>query len=582
MARYEAMVFNKRMEDEPGENMSEKRSAHSRARAQFNAPKPSRIDGGKANVLLVDDHAANLLALEAMLAPLGQPLIRANSGREALDFLEHDDAAVILMDVRMPGMDGFRTMEELRRREGSSLIPIIFLTAFSGDAAEVMRAYGGGAVDFILKPFDLDIVRSKVSVFINLYLKEQTIKRQAALLLQREREAFEQRSEVRFRTLIDAMPLCVVVADHNGAPYYWNKQALDYTGVSPREATLREGLLNTMPPEDRERFERTWNLSILEERPFETKFRIRRNSDGAYRWHLGRGIPQFGDSGRGTGWILTATDIESEAQALIQAEAASRLKDEFLATVSHELRTPLNAIVGWVHLLRNGSMGPEKSARALETIERNVHIQASLIEDLLDLSRIVKGKMQLTFKPLDLTGVVEAALSTIGPSADAKQLEIVARLGDPRLLINGDQDRLAQVVSNILSNSIRFTPPGGRIEIHLEAQNRQALLTISDTGKGISPEFLPFVFDPFKQADSSTTRENTGLGLGLAIARNLVQLHEGSLTIASPGLGQGASVSMVLPLHRTESEEPDIPGNLAGHSESLAGIKILLVEDDVD
>ena len=319
----------------------------------------------KASILLVDDRPANLLALEAILDSLDQRLVRATSGEEALEKLQEQEFAVILMDVRMPGMDGLRTAEVISQRESAARVPIIFLTAVPIANADVVSGYARGAVDFLLKPFDPEILRSKVSVFVDLYQKEQMIRRQAGLLRQRDREAFERRSELRFRSLMDALPQCVWVARSDLTFYYWNKRAVDYIGMPASVAVSAERLFEFVHPDDLAAIRSEWQLATAYQRSAEVQVRLRRHADGAYRWFLMRGVPQHDESGKVTGWIVAATDIDTEHQALEEAEDASRMKEEFLATVSHELRNPLNAMVGWVHLLRSGNLDAAKSTKAL-------------------------------------------------------------------------------------------------------------------------------------------------------------------------------------------------------------------------
>src|SRR5271156_5724331 len=250
---------------------------------------PERIPAGagmSASILLVDDRPANLLALEAILDPLGQRLVRATSGEEALKKLEGEEFAVILMDVRMPGMDGLRTSEIISQREGAARVPIIFLTAVPIGNADVASGYARGAVDFLLKPFDPEILRSKVSVFVDLHQKEQMIKRQGSLLRQREREVFERRSELRFRSLMDALPQCVWVARPDLTFYYWNKRAVDYIGIEASIAVTAERLFEFVHPDDVPALKADWELSTAEQRSAEVQVRLRRHSNGEYRWFL--------------------------------------------------------------------------------------------------------------------------------------------------------------------------------------------------------------------------------------------------------------------------------------------------------
>jgi hypothetical protein len=550
------------------------------------ASRPERLPaaaGAKASILLVDDRPANLLALEAILDPLDQRLVRATSGEEALGKLEDEEFAVILMDVRMPGMDGLRTAEVISQRESAARVPIIFLTAVPIGNADVVSGYERGAVDFLLKPFDPEILRSKVSVFVDLHQKEQMIKRQGALLRQRDREAFERRSELRFHSLMDALPQCVWVARADLTFYYWNRRAVDYIGIQATMAVPAERLFEFVHPDDLPTLNAEWELATANRHPAEIQARLRRHADGEYRWFLMRGVPQLDESENVVGWIVAGTDIDTEHQALQEAEAASRMKEEFLATVSHELRNPLNAIMGWVHLLRSGKLEAPKSSKALETIERNVHMQTALIDDILDVSRIMRGKINLTFRTVRVGAVVEAALAAVRPTADAKGVALEYEMAADSDEISGDADRLQQIVWNLLSNAIKFTPRDGRITIRVERHDDELTLTVRDTGQGISHDFLPHVFDRFSQADSGSTRAHGGLGLGLAIVRHLVELHAGSVEAVSDGAGQGAAFSVQLPIKNSRASiAADDQRQALAPPGKLEGISILVVDDEPD
>ncbi|MEH2337744.1 AAA family ATPase [Nostoc sp.] len=284
--------------------------------------------------------------------------------------------------------------------------------------------------------------------------------------------------------------------------------------------------------------------------------------------------------------IARAHLYEAERTARNAAESANRIKDEFLAVLSHELRTPLNPILGWTKLMRTRKLDQLTSDRALETIERNAKLQTQLIEDLLDVSRILQGKLNLNFYPINLVSVIEAAIETVRLSAQAKSIEIQTILESDVGQVLGDTNRLQQVIWNILSNAIKFTPTGGQVKIKLEQVGLQVKIYVTDTGKGIVPEFLAYVFDYFRQADSATTRKFGGLGLGLAIVRHLVELHGGTVQAESLGEGQGATFTVILPCLQDESkgikDAKDSSSLLADQSSPLSGLQILVVDDDAD
>src|SRR5512145_1322731 len=275
---------------------------------------------------------------------------------------------------------------------------------------------------------------------------------------------------------------------------------------------------------------------------------------------------------------------EIERQARRQAEEANRMKDEFLALVSHELRSPLNAILGYAALLRYSGLDSQKVKQAAEVIDRSGKAQAQLIDDLLDTARIISGKLRLDLGPVDLVSVIEQAVQTIRPAADAKRISLETDLPSEIGQITGDPARLQQVVWNLLSNAVKFTPQGGRVEARLERVDPYILITISDTGKGISPDFLPYVFDRFRQADSSSARRYGGLGLGLALVKYLVELHGGTIEAASAGEGRGATFKVTLPVRAVATPLGDAGGEqlTVKSSGELAGMRLLVVDDEDD
>ncbi|WP_205665069.1 ATP-binding protein [Caldimonas tepidiphila] len=286
--------------------------------------------------------------------------------------------------------------------------------------------------------------------------------------------------------------------------------------------------------------------------------------------------------------------LRSERQARLEAERVSRLKDEFLATLSHELRTPIQAILGWLHVLNNPASPPAGREAALGTIERNARAQARIVDDLLDMSRIISGKVQLRVQPVPLAAVLEAATESMRPAAQAKSLQLDMRLDAAGCTVRGDPDRLQQAVWNLLSNAVKFTPRGGRVQVRLEAGEAEARIVVSDSGEGIAPDFLPHVFDRFRQADASITRRHGGLGLGLSIVKQIVELHGGTARAESPGAGQGATLTLALPLLGRVTPPQPLPGGGAaaaappapvecpGDCPSLQGLRVLVVDDEPD
>jgi CheY-like chemotaxis protein/nitrogen-specific signal transduction histidine kinase len=278
--------------------------------------------------------------------------------------------------------------------------------------------------------------------------------------------------------------------------------------------------------------------------------------------------------------------LSRERIARAEAEAANRAKDEFLATMSHELRTPLNAVLGWIHILRSGAGTHESRERALATIDRNARAQAQIIDDLLEVSRIVTGKLVLRVAPVDLIGVVESAIEAVNLAVGAKQLALTKTIDPMAALVRGDADRLRQVVSNLLTNAVKFTPPGGTIAVRLDLAAGMARICVADNGQGIDPAFLPHVFDRFWQADSSSTRVHGGLGLGLSIVRHIIEMHGGKVRVESPGVGLGATFTVELPLgvdaaQALPAQEP-VPEQQPKLLAALKNTRVLVIDDEVD
>lgn len=423
----------------------------------------------KVDVLLVDDRAENLVALEVVLESLGQNLVKVQSGEAALKYLLRNDVAVILLDVQMPGMDGFETAKLIRQRERSQHTPIIFLTALKENDDLLSQGYTLGAVDYLYKPINSTILTSKVSVFIELFKKNLEVQQQAAQLIAKNEEI-----------------------------------------------------------------------------------------------------------------------VRAQA-ARQQAEEANRLKDEFLAIVSHEVRTPLNSILGWSQLLLKREFDTATTRRALETIARNAQAQAKLIEDILDVSRLMRGKVELVLQRVNLASLIHVTIDSVRPQLEAKSLEVNVQIEPNLPKIEADLERLQQIIWNLLTNAIKFTPEGGHIHIKASPASDNAVeLEVSDTGIGIDPEFLPHIFDHFRQADSSAARTHGGLGLGLAIVRQLVELHHGKIHVYSDGCDEGSTFTVQFPIASPQSLESisssslSNPTGVAQETASLAKIQVLVIEDHPD
>jgi PAS domain S-box-containing protein len=410
-------------------------------------------------------------------------------------------------------------------------------------------------------------------------------------------------SNDRFRLMADSAPVLIWIADHAKSRVWFNKGWLDFTDRL-LEQEQGFGWTQNVHEDDLARALQAYGEGFDRQQPFRSEYRIRR-SDGQARWIIEQATPLFeGPSGTFSGFIGSCVDIteskrmqaereetlKSERAARQEAERVGRVKDEFLATVSHELRTPLNAILGWATLLRRIQPGSEDHARGLETIERNARVQGQIIADLLDMSRIISGKVQLDVQALDLNDVINAALDAVKLSVEAKRLRLRVTLDARAGRLRGDPGRLQQVFWNLLTNAVKFTPAGGRIDVVMERVNSHVEISVEDSGLGIKPDFLAFVFDRFRQADSSTTRRHGGLGLGLSIVKHLVELHGGSVRVKSPGEGQGSTFVVALPISVIRTDDSEQAGHPAFSDvdvrtiqlPDLGGVRALVVDDEPD
>jgi PAS domain S-box-containing protein len=415
-------------------------------------------------------------------------------------------------------------------------------------------------------------------------------------MAQPTQQASEEAAAARLAAIVESSDDAIVGKTLDGVITSWNPAAERMFGWTPAEAVGKHITLIIPPerfPEEDEVLARIRRGEGVDH--FDT---IRLTKDGR-RLNISLTVSPIRDvSGRVIGASKIARDItdrklaESERATMLareqaaraEAEAASRSKDEFLAVLSHELRTPLNAIFGWARMMQGGTLEPAVTARAVEAILRNAEAQARLVEDLLDVSRIISGNLRLDVRPVNLRSVIDAALDAVRPAADARGLRLLTQLDDDVGMIVGSPERLQQTVWNLLSNAVKFTERGGQIRVGLHRVDAHVQIVVSDTGQGIPPELLPYVFDRFRQGDSSSTRAHGGLGLGLALVRHLIELHGGSVTAESPGVGRGATFTVSLPLVVAEplgavavpGVTPEPPGA------SLRGVRVLVVDDDLD
>ncbi|MGH9881549.1 MAG: response regulator, partial [Pyrinomonadaceae bacterium] len=556
------------------------------------------------------------------------------------------------------------TAELIRGRDKSRDIPIIFLTADSTGGRHLSRGYSLGAVDYIVKPVEPDILRSKVNVFVELFKRTQEVKRQAQLLseknlelenanlarltmliqLGQELSAEREPTQVleKFcrsaRRIVDAQEAAVGLLNGDNRTLHYHFHC------GPTEDDISQGgnpLVAQKALESLIRERRPLRLNEFDE--------LLRDGESSTHWaHSFLGAPILSSSGvcgylyllnkvnaedfseadeRLAATLATqvaisyenaklysdvqrhAADLQMEmaerkqaeeerAQLLIReqaaradAEKANRTKDEFLATLSHELRTPLSAILGWTHLVRTGKLDETQMARALETIERNARSQSQLIDDLLDVSRIITGKLQIELRPVDLSSVIETAMDALRPAFEAKAINFETKLEPTACLVLGEANRLQQIFWNLFSNAVKFTPQDGKVCVEVKRRASRVQISVSDSGIGISGEFLPYIFDRFRQADGSTTRVHGGLGLGLAIVKHLVQLHQGTIEVESEGQNRGACFTINLPLASAAvAQDPansavsefDNDGLSSVSSTILKGLRILVVDDESD
>jgi signal transduction histidine kinase/DNA-binding response OmpR family regulator len=524
----------------------------------------SRVCEPTGRVLVADDNADMAEYTRRFLSDRWLVEI-AHDGRDALRAARERRPDVIVTDIMMPELDGMGLLRELRADPELRSIPVIMLSARAGEEARI-EGLAAGADDYLVKPFTARDLAARVD---------------AQLVKARIRELEREHSR-RLVSLFTHAPVAIAIlrgADHVHELTNAHYQALvggrDVVGKPTRLALPElEGqgiyqLLDRVRASGEPYIGKSLHV-VLNRGPHG-------EPEDAYFDFVYQ--PTFDADGRVDAIVVVAHDVTELAGAKAQAEEANRLKDEFLATLSHELRTPLNAVLGYTQMLRSGMIDSQRLPGVLETIERNARMQEQLVSDVLDVSRIITGKLRLDVRPLDLRKVIDDAIETVAPAAAAKGVKLQTVFDVPAAPVTGDAQRLQQVVWNLLANAVKFTPRGGRVHVGVQCVNSHVEVSISDTGEGIAPEFLPHIFQRFTQADGTFSRTHGGLGLGLAICRHLVEAHGGVITAASPGKGAGATFRVELPMMMAHDRQVDAePPSLV----SLSGIRVLLVDDDPD
>jgi PAS domain S-box-containing protein len=505
-------------------------------------PSPQRI-------LVVDDNAPLRYALSRTLQQHGFDVLEAATGRDALKVAASERPDLVLLDVNLPDIHGFEVARGLKQGERTRNIPILQISASFVQMEHRMAGLEAGADAYLVEPVEPGELVANIR----------------ALLRMRDAEAGLQRTTAMLAAVVDASPLAIIVFERDRVIRTWNPAAERLFGYdAPQMVGLRLGA-DTGSDDAGPRVPAFLDDPVLLERlgRGEAVTALERRAQRKDGTEIDVSIFAAPlDAAPSHGYVAIVEDISGrkryereradllarERDARREAEAANRLKDEFLATLSHELRTPLNAVMGWASMLRQRTLDDEARDRAVEIIERNARSQQQLIGDILEVSRIIRGQLRLDMQPVNIVDVVRAAADSANPTALAKHQELVTSVPDEALMVSGDRERLQQVFWNLLSNAMKYTPRQGRIDVTVTADPHEATITVCDTGLGIAPDVLPHIFERFRQGESGPTREFGGLGLGLAIVRHLTEAHGGSVRAYSEGTGRGASFTVTLPL----------------------------------
>ena len=576
-------------------------------------------EAGKANILVVDDLPEKLMVYQAILESLGQNIITAESGEEALKQVLKNEFAVILLDVNMPGMDGFETASLIRSRRRSAHTPIIFVTAFADDM-RVTEGYAHGAVDYILTPVVPDVLRAKVSVFVNLFQMTEQVKRQAeerlALIQERTRREAAEESNRRLEFLAKAGSILGRSLDFDATvtdmaklvvPFLADQAvvAVPQPGGSLRMITARSDPLGAIIAEKNDLRSLPPELASVIQRvsagtSCETICQPGSHTDSSVTTALIQALAPRGQtlavlalvmttSGRhfGSGEMAMARALAGRAETALDnarlyqdVQQADRQKNEFLSMLAHELRNQLAPIRSGVEVLRLLDSGDENLAMTRDIIERQVAHLVRLVDDLLDVSRITQGKIRLQCEQVDLGNIVASAVEISRPLIEARRHQLTVSLPPKPITLTADPIRLAQILSNLLNNAGKYTEQGGHIWLSVALEGADAVFRVRDTGIGIPSEMLSKIFDLFTQADRALDRSQGGLGIGLTLVRYLVEMHGGSVEARSDGPGFGSEFTVRIPAISDQQIESTTDQSCDSPRETIN--RILIVDDNID
>jgi len=506
---------------------------------------PPAPDGaGQAPILLVDDRPAGLRAMAAALEPLGHELVEAASGEQALKQILRGTFSLIVLDLQLGGMSGFETAGFIKQHPRSQDLPIIFVGGAGQRVAGLLPGRARGAIDYLTEPFDPDLLRAKAATLVDLHQRAERLKADEQRVRLVERQLREQQSEEALRRLIDMLPQCIWQASTEGQIEYWNRAGLEYLGAAAGDSEL---FWQAVHPEDRDAARAQWELAVRGSAPFERQMRLKRASDGSYRWHLGRAVPERDATGAVVGWIASATDIHAQKMAEEALHDALAHRDDFLSVASHELRTPLTSLkLDLANLARGARRGvtvpAERLAAKLAKIENQANRLHRLIDELLDVSRIASGRLELQLEDVDLAQLARdfAARTREEAARTGSALEVRA---DGPVVGRWDRARLEQVLANLVSNALKYGA-GKPVEIAVSGSAPRARLVVRDQGLGIAPRDQARIFERFERAASS--RHYGGIGLGLWIVKQIVDALGGTVAVESE-LGAGSTFTVELP-----------------------------------